>query len=85
MQKFKAWSQAEGVYDGKHGMDEVVLTVTVEDVLWAIYTIDRECLDDEFLERVIDGLPDKMWREISVALEYIVEQEIAKDMNRERL
>lgn len=49
MQKFQAWSQEERVYEGKHRPHEQVVCITVEDLLWAMYTVNVE-LTDENLE-----------------------------------
>ena len=53
--KFQNWSQEPAYYNGAHGTDEVVITITVEDVLAAMYEVNIE-LSDENLERVMDEL-----------------------------
>ena len=57
MKVFQAWSQEERVYDGAHEMSEPVMTITVEDVLWAMYTVNAK-LTDENLERALASMCD---------------------------
>lgn len=55
MARIQAWSQEPRVYDGAHELSEAVAGVTVEDVLWAMYTVNVK-LADENLEKVLKSL-----------------------------
>ena len=72
MQRFQVWSQEPSIYEGSRKMDEVVLTVTVEDVLWTLYILGIE-LTDENLGRAIECINSP----------YMVENAIDESWERE--
>ena len=73
MVRIQAWSQEPRFYDGAHDIGETVMGVTVEDVLWAMYTVNVK-LTDANLERVLGSLTE------GTDLENLVE---SMDLDRE--
>ena len=55
MVRIQAWSQEPRFYEGNHDLKETVMGVTVEDVLWAMYTVNVK-LTDANLEKVLGNL-----------------------------
>ena len=70
---FHAWSQERFTYEGVHGMNEEIMAVTVEDVLYAMYTLGIE-LTDGNLEEAISEINGKLWGEFSYDLETFIDR-----------
>lgn len=79
MQRFQAWSQEERVYDGNRKMDKQIIGITVEDVLWAMYTVNVK-LNDKNLDKVIGELRADLYGTVAFALENQID---AMDLERE--
>ena len=66
--KFQHWNQDARTYDGKHDMEEVVMTTTIEDVLWAMYAVNVDLTDDN-LNRVLKALDNGFWGSVNEDME----------------